>query len=146
MNKAQQNRIREYLEWSWNYGIAEEMAENTTKDNGRMISMGIAKGEEQDMSDLVADFINLRCTDGEIDNEWLPETLIDHAPLRKLIKAQMVAVDSLSQTSLGAKHPGAVCSDCGETVTESAYSTGQSGCCGKDVVAEEEYMKNWRSE
>jgi hypothetical protein len=91
-SKVQQNRIREYLEWSWNYGIAEEMADNTIRENGRMIAGGICQGEEQDISDLVADFIDRRCTEGEIDGDWLPETLVDHAPLRKMIAAQMVEV------------------------------------------------------
>jgi hypothetical protein len=37
--------------------------------------------------------------------------------------------------------PGAVCSNCGRTVTESEYSSGESVCCGKEVIAEEEYGK-----
>ena len=96
MNKAQSGRIRAYLAWSWNYGIAEEMVEDTTKDIARQISEGIGRGEDQDESDLVADFIDRRCTDGEIDEEWLPEMLVDHAPLRKMIAAQMVEVKSLA--------------------------------------------------
>jgi hypothetical protein len=55
----------------------------------------VIRGEEQDISDLVADFIDRRCTDGEIDGDWLPETLVDHAPLRKMIAAQMVEVKDL---------------------------------------------------
>jgi hypothetical protein len=93
---VQKKRIREYLEWSWNYGVAEEMADETTKGIARMISAGIGRGEDQEESDLVADFINLRCTEGEIDEDWLPETLVDHAPLRKMIEAQMVEVSSLA--------------------------------------------------
>jgi hypothetical protein len=95
ISKIQQNRIREYLEWSWNYGIAEEISDETTKGIARMIAAGISKGEDQALDDLIADFINLRCTNGEIDEEWLPETLVDLAPLRKMIASQMVEVDSL---------------------------------------------------
>lgn len=36
-------------------------------------------------------------------------------------------------------HPGAVCSDCGATMSEDEYSCGRSDCCGADVCAEEEY-------
>lgn len=36
-------------------------------------------------------------------------------------------------------HHGAVCSDCGRTVTNGEYSKGESNCCKKDVVPEEEY-------
>jgi hypothetical protein len=39
------------------------------------------------------------------------------------------------------EHPGAVCSDCGRTVTNGEYSYGGSNCCKADVVAEEEYGK-----
>jgi len=35
--------------------------------------------------------------------------------------------------------PGAVCSDCGRTVTIVEYSCGESTCCKAEVVAEEEY-------
>lgn len=38
-------------------------------------------------------------------------------------------------------HPGAVCSNCGKTVSEGEYSEGQSNCCKQDVVPEEEYGK-----
>ena len=37
------------------------------------------------------------------------------------------------------KH-GAVCSECGRTVTEREYSLGESECCKQDVVSEEEYQ------
>lgn len=37
-------------------------------------------------------------------------------------------------------HQGAVCSYCGQTVTEDEYSCGQSDCHKKDVVSEEEYI------
>jgi len=37
------------------------------------------------------------------------------------------------------EHPGAVCGDCGRTVTEGEYSFGGSNCCKADVVPEEEY-------
>ena len=39
------------------------------------------------------------------------------------------------------KHPGAVCSNCGRTVTEGEYSYGGSNCCNADVIAEEFYGK-----
>ena len=35
--------------------------------------------------------------------------------------------------------PGAVCSECGRTVTVGGYSTGESTCCKAEVCAEEEY-------
>jgi hypothetical protein len=37
-------------------------------------------------------------------------------------------------------HYGAVCSHCGKTVTNREYSKGESDCCGKWVVSEEEYQ------
>ena len=88
MNKAQKKRIREYLCWSYNYGTAENFMEYTVKGLAREISCGIFRGEDQADSDLIADFIELRCTEGVIDEDWLPETLVDHAPLRKMIAAQ----------------------------------------------------------
>jgi hypothetical protein len=38
-----------------------------------------------------------------------------------------------------ADKPGAVCSECGRTVTEAEYSKGESNCCKAPVVPEEEY-------
>lgn len=35
--------------------------------------------------------------------------------------------------------PGAVCSDCGEPMTEDEYGQGRSFCCDADVVGEEEF-------
>lgn len=100
MNKAQSGRIRQYLCWSWDYGIAEDLSEETTKGVARAISWGINRGAGQDDGDLIADFIDRRCTDGEIDEDWLPETLVDHAPLRKMIAAQMVDVEEFNKTIL----------------------------------------------
>lgn len=44
-----------------------------------------------------------------------------------------------TRTQPDQEHPGAVCSECGRTVTEGEYSYGGSTCCNTDVVAEEQY-------
>lgn len=36
---------------------------------------------------------------------------------------------------MNASHPGAVCSECGRTVTNGEYSIGESNCCKAEVEA-----------
>lgn len=36
-------------------------------------------------------------------------------------------------------HHGAVCNNCGRTVSMNEYTSGESKCCKNDVVSEEEY-------
>lgn len=38
------------------------------------------------------------------------------------------------------EHPGAVCGECGRTVTNGEYSKGESDCCKAEVKAEEEFV------
>lgn len=40
---------------------------------------------------------------------------------------------------IGLEHPGAVCSECGRTVTQAEYSSGEAMCCHADVVPEEQF-------
>lgn len=42
-------------------------------------------------------------------------------------------------TEMERPHHGAVCGECGRTVTEAEYSSGESKCCNYDVCSEEEY-------
>ena len=44
-----------------------------------------------------------------------------------------------AQTPDNRKHEGVVCFECGGPITESEYSRGESGCCKRGVVPEEQY-------
>jgi len=54
---------RAYLEWSWNYGLAQELQDETTKGMARAISCGLTRGEDADDEDLLIDFLELRVDD-----------------------------------------------------------------------------------
>jgi hypothetical protein len=57
--------VRKYLEWSWNFGIAEELAQNSTKGMARLIegSGGIVAGADVDDEELVEAFLSNRIED-----------------------------------------------------------------------------------
>jgi hypothetical protein len=65
--------LREHLRWSWNFGIAEGLQEDSIKEVARQISGGIVRGEDVPDEDLLVDFNELRVYDGEICEVWLPE-------------------------------------------------------------------------
>ena len=55
--------VREYLEWSWNFSLAEMLSQETIKGLGREISNGIIRGEDLCEEDLVREFITERIDD-----------------------------------------------------------------------------------
>jgi hypothetical protein len=63
---------------------------------------------------------------------------------RKLDTAYWSEVENAEQTEFRKKKDGVVCGECGQTVSHSEYSQGQSLCCRADVVAEEDYGKDSR--
>jgi hypothetical protein len=54
-------------------------------------------------------------------------------------KADKFSNPFVEREDMNAPHPGAVCGECGRTVTMGEYSGGQSSCCKAGVTAEEEY-------
>lgn len=78
MNPTQQplsQPTREYLEWSWNHGIAEMLLEETTGGIARAISVGISRGEDQSDADLIRDWIEQRVNLETEETEWTPDHL-----------------------------------------------------------------------
>jgi len=70
--------VREYLEWSWNYGAAEELAQNSTKGMARLIegSGGILAGADATDEKLVEAFLSDRIADLKTlkpEEGWVPE-------------------------------------------------------------------------
>jgi hypothetical protein len=52
-----------------------------------------------------------------------------------------VVVEDKNEAEMKKPHPGAVCQECGRTVTTGEYSIGESSCCRQPVVSQEEYGK-----
>jgi len=48
-------------------------------------------------------------------------------------------ISEAQQRLLDKIHPGAVCSECGNNMTEGEYSSGRSNCCKADVCGEEDF-------
>jgi hypothetical protein len=76
---------REYLEWSWNYARAEELAEYSTKEVARSISSGIDRGEDVIEENLVEDFLDKRVDDLEAmtllqPEQWTPLDAVNRVP------------------------------------------------------------------
>lgn len=62
-------------------------------------------------------------------------------PVQRHKEAVVAVTKVLDQLAMTKEKPGVVCGDCGRTVTEGEYSYGQSSCCKKFVVPEEQYGK-----
>jgi hypothetical protein len=58
--------VRSYLEWSWNYSIAESMEQESTKGIARWIAYGVYRGEDQADQALICDWLETRVKDLEI--------------------------------------------------------------------------------
>jgi hypothetical protein len=54
---------RAYLEWSWNYGLAQELQDETTRGLAKAIECGLTRGEDADDEALIVDFLELRVDD-----------------------------------------------------------------------------------
>jgi hypothetical protein len=95
-------KTQEFLEWSWNYGCAEDMRDNNIKDNARWVSDGILRGEDADIEDLKADFLERRTDWNEDDppekatmcsSIWWPEEAEVKAMLIDELKLNALAED-----------------------------------------------------
>lgn len=66
-NDAFSKRTRDHLEWSWNFGVAEQLLEDARpRALGKEIAPGITRGEDATDEDLVLDFLRLRIADARI--------------------------------------------------------------------------------
>jgi hypothetical protein len=61
--------LRKYLAWSWNYGIAESMRDDTCKHNAEWVSAGIGRGEDAGDVELLRSFLIQRTP--HYQTEWL---------------------------------------------------------------------------
>lgn len=61
-------RVREYLEWSWDYAQAESLQEESLKGVARAINAGITRGADCSEEDLVDAFLRDR-----VDFDYLQE-------------------------------------------------------------------------
>ena len=84
-------KLIEFLQWSWNYGCAEDMRENNIKDNAHWVSDGILRGEDADIEDLKADFLERR-TDWNEDNPPEKATMCSSMwwPAEAEVKAMLI--------------------------------------------------------
>lgn len=57
------SKVRAYLEWSWNYAMAEGLQEELTKGLARAIAAGIVPGADASDHDLVYDYLENRVGD-----------------------------------------------------------------------------------
>lgn len=77
--------IRQHLEWSWNYAIAEQLHDDTIRHNAQWVSAGIGRGEMQTDEDLLQDFVQNRIDEGKVMNEWRMEGPTDQRMLEELV-------------------------------------------------------------
>ena len=77
-----------------------------------------------------------------LDGDYLNDALHKELARRAKSAARPTGINPQhrnEQSEMEQEHPGAVCSDCGRTVTNGEYSYGGSNCCKADVVPEEQY-------
>lgn len=71
--------VRKFLEWSFNYGSAEELTDCNLRERAEALGMGIPTGESQEDATLIQDFLERRI----IDFDTNPMTILPDWPLHQ---------------------------------------------------------------